>query len=113
MMKSQPLQNCFGISDERFEFVVALFGTREFEHLDFLKLMLPFDAARVFSRSARLGPKAGRPGADFDWQVLRVQRFIAVQTGEFHFGRRRQPEVCSFKVEHIRGKFRELPDAGE
>ena len=36
----------------------------EFEKLDLLELMLPLDAACVFTRGSRFGPEACRPRAD-------------------------------------------------
>ena len=46
IVQAELLQQRFGIKHQRFQFVVALLGPGELEHLDFLKLMLAEDAAR-------------------------------------------------------------------
>ena len=46
-------------------------------------------------------------------QALGVQRFVAVEAGEFDLGRGRQPQIRAFEMKHVRGEFRQLADAGE
>ena len=112
-MQAELLQHRFRVAHERFEFVVALLGPRELEHLDFLKLVLALDAARVFSRRAGFGAEAGRPRADFDRQHVGVERFVAVEAGEFHLGSGREPQIRAFEMKHVGGKFRQLAYAGK
>src|SRR5262249_55645415 len=64
IVEAETLQNRLGIAHERFEFVVAGFGTRELKQLDLLELVLAQDAARVASGGAGFGAEAGGPGAE-------------------------------------------------
>src|SRR5713226_2286255 len=84
---------------------------RKFEELDFLKLMLAKDPARIFSRGARLGAEAGSPGRDVDGEFFLRKGFVAIKIVQLDFGCRRKPEVGVLNFEEIRGKFRQLPRA--
>ena len=75
--------------------------------------MLAHNAARVFAGGARFGTKAGRPGADLDRQLVGVERFVAIKAGQLDLGRGRQPQVGALQMKHVRGEFRQLPDAGK
>ena len=46
-------------------------------------------------------------------QLVGVERFVAVQAGQFHFGRGREPQIGAFEMKHVRREFRQLADAGE
>src|SRR5437879_9726942 len=85
----------------------------ELEELNFLKLMLAKNAARIFSGGAGFGTEASRPGGDMDGEFLLGDRFVAVQIVKFDFGSGREPEVSVFQFEKISGKFRQLARAGE
>ena len=75
VMQAQPLQNSFGVSHQRFQFVVTLLRPREFEHLHLLKLVLSLQPARVASRRPRFRPETRRPRAHFQSANRRRSRF--------------------------------------
>ena len=112
-MQSQFLQNRFGILDQQFELVVAGVRPGEFEHLDFLELMLALQASGVAAGRSRFGAETRGPRAHFDRQQSLVDGFVAMQAGQFHLGRRREPQVRAFQVEHVSREFRQLADSGE
>ncbi len=113
VVQAEFLKNLFGIGDERFELLVTLFRAREFEHFNFLELVLALQAARVFSGRAGFGAKAGRPRAELDGELIGVERFVAIEASELDLGCRRQPKVRAFEVKHVGCKFGQLAHAGE
>ena len=112
-MQAELLQQRFGIKHQRFQFVVALLGPGELEHLDFLKLMLAEDAASVLAGGASFGAKAGGPGAGFDGQKSGIEGFVAIEAGELNLGGGGEPKVGAFEMKHFRGKFGQLANAGK
>src|SRR5262245_14470397 len=58
LWQSQPFENLFGASCERFEFSRRVFRTSEFHQLDFVELMLPEDPSNVLSIGAGLAAEA-------------------------------------------------------
>ena len=113
IVQTELLKDQFGIGNQRFEFRVTFFRPRELEHFDFLKLVLALQAARIFPGGSGLGAETGCPRAELDRQGVGVESFIAIETGKFDFGRRRQPKVRAFEVKHIRREFRQLAHAGQ
>src|SRR5207302_9205878 len=91
--------------------LVALLGSREFEHLHFLKLMLPENAACIFASSPRFGTKAGRPRADLNGQLIRIENLVSIEAGQLDFCGWCEPEVGSFQAEHFSRKLGQLPNA--
>ncbi len=57
----------------------------ELEELDFLELMLPENAARIFSGGACFGAEAGGPGGDADREFFFGDSFVAVEVVELDF----------------------------
>ena len=53
---------------------IGLFGPCEFDHFDFLKLVLADDAARVFARGTGLGAEAWRVGSERNGQARFVEK---------------------------------------
>src|SRR5690242_15874270 len=86
---------------------------RELEQLNFLKLVLAEDAARVFARGSRFRTETGGPRGDIYGQFFLRDRFVAIQIVQFDFGSRGEPEVGAFELEKIGGELRQLPGAGE
>ena len=75
--------------------------------------MLALQAARIFSGGACLGAKTGRPRAELHRQNVGVERFVAIEAGEFDLGGRRQPQVRALEMKHIRRKFGQLAHADQ
>ena len=112
-MQAQFLEHLFGVGDQQFLLRVTFLRPGEFEHLDFLELVLALQAARVLSCGARLGSKTCRPGAKLHRQDIGVERFLTIDAREFDLGRWREPKVRALEVEHIRRKFWQLTYASE
>jgi hypothetical protein len=68
IVQSEFLQDFFGIARQLFVLFVRFFRPRELHQFDFLKLMLPDDAAHVFAVGSRLAAEAGRVGGERDRQ---------------------------------------------
>src|SRR5437870_4710230 len=62
------LQDRFGISCQRLQLVVGVFGQGQFHQLDFFKLMLAVDSPRVAAVAAGLRTEAGRVGCELQRQ---------------------------------------------
>jgi hypothetical protein len=58
--QAQRLQNLFRVARQPLVLGVGVLGPGELDQLDFLKLMLADDAARILARRSSLGAEAGR-----------------------------------------------------
>ena len=65
--QAEGLENLFGVAGQPLVLGVGVFGAGELDQLDFLKLMLADDAARVFAGGSGLGAEAGRVGRERRW----------------------------------------------
>ena len=72
-------------------------GRGELDQLDFLKLVLANDAARVFAGGSGLGAKAGRVGREADGQARFVEDFVAIEIGDRNLGGGDEPVVVVFE----------------
>jgi hypothetical protein len=81
----QSFKNLFCVAGELFVLGVGFFGARELDQLDFLKLVLANDAARVLARRASLGAEARRISRERDGQAGLVEDFVAVEIGYRNF----------------------------
>src|SRR2546425_955318 len=86
---------------------------RELEKLNFLELMLPENAARIFSRGASFGAEAGGPGGEADREFFFRDGLVAIEIVELDFGSGRKPKVSAFQLEKIGGEFWQLARARE
>src|SRR5260370_38323491 len=86
---------------------------RELEKLNFLELMVPENAARIFSRGASFGAEAGGPGGEADREFFFGDGLVAIEIVELDFGSGRQPKVSAFQLEKIGGEFWQLARARE
>ncbi len=77
---------------------VGLFGARELDQLDLLKLVLADDAARVFARRASLGAEARRVGGERDGQPRFVENLVAIEIGDGNLGGGDEPVVAVFEL---------------
>ena len=77
---------------------VGFFGARELDQLDFLKLVLADDAARVFARRSGFGAEAGSVGGEADGQAGLVEDFVAIEIGDRDLGGGDQPVVVVFEL---------------
>jgi hypothetical protein len=77
---------------------VGLFGARELDQLDLLKLVLADDAARIFAGGAGLGAEAGRVGGERDGQPRFVENLVAVEIGDGNLGGGNEPVVVVFEL---------------
>src|SRR5260370_1325482 len=92
-MNTQLLQDHLRIPSEHFQFLVGMVGMRELYQFNFLKLMLPDDAAHIFTVRSRLAAKTWRVGGERDREPRGVQHFIAVKIRYWDFGGWNQPQV--------------------
>ena len=95
--KAEGLENLFGVAGEALVLAVGVFGARELDHLDFLKLMLPDDAPRVLARGSSFGAEAGRVGRESDGQAGFVEDFVAVEIGDGNLGGGDEPVVIKLR----------------
>ncbi len=86
-------------------FFVTFLRMREFEKFDFLELVLPQDAARVFAGGARFGAEAGSPSGHLNWQFVFREGLVAIKVVKFHFAGGRKPEIGVLNLEEVSGKF--------
>src|SRR5262252_1059570 len=81
---------------------------RELEKLDLLELVLPQNAAGVFSSCSGFRPETRSPRRYVDRQPVFGQSFITVQIVQLDFARWCEPEIAIFDFEKIGCKFRQL-----
>ncbi len=110
-MQAQLLQNSFSVPHQRFVLLVTLLWMRELEHLHFLKLVLPQDAARIFSGRTGFRAETGGPRRKVNGQLLFRQRRIAIEVMQLYFRSRCEPEVGVLQFEQVRREFRKLSRA--
>ena len=77
---------------------VGIFRTRELDQLDFLKLVLADDAARVLARGTGFGTEAGSVCGEGDGQAGFVENLVAVEIGDGDLGGRDEPVVVVFEL---------------
>src|SRR5258705_3923074 len=85
IVQTKFLQNRLSITRQTFQLIERLFGRCQFYQLNFLKLMLPVDAACVPPIATGLGTKTRRVSRKLKWQRGSVQDFIAVIIRDRHF----------------------------
>ncbi len=66
-MKAKFLKNRFGIANQRLVLFITFFRVRKFEKLNFLKLVLTQNAARIFPSGARFGAETRGPRGKRRW----------------------------------------------
>ena len=96
--KLEGFENLFGVAGEAFVLRVGLFGARELDQFNFLKLVLADDAARVLACGPGFGAEAGRIGGEADGQPRFVENFVAVEIGDGDFGGGDQPVVVILEL---------------
>src|SRR6266403_3292314 len=107
-MQAQFLQNCFGVSSQRFVLFVTFLGMRELEKFNFLELVLPQNAARVLASRSRFGAETGGPSGHLNWQFVFWNGLVAIEVVKFHFAGGREPEIGVLNLEEIGRKFWQL-----
>ena len=71
----EGFENLFGVAGEALVLGVGFFRASELDQLDFLKLVLADDAARVFAGCAGFGAEAWRVGGEARWASARRRGF--------------------------------------
>ena len=111
VVQTQTLDQRAGLADELLKHRVAVLGTSVAEHLDLVELVLADQAAGIPSGAARLGAETCSIGAVADGKRFAVQNFLPVHIGYGNLCRGDQIVIRPLQLEHIFGKFGELPCA--
>src|SRR6516164_9379208 len=82
----QSLQYLLCVCDQRLQLGIRVLWPCEFHQLDLVELVLPENAADVFSVRARLAAEAWSVCRELHRQPLAVDDVIAVNVGDRNFG---------------------------
>ena len=99
VVKSESLEDDFGVFDKGFEFVVASFGEDEFDQFDFIELVHAEDAARVATGGSGFTAEARRVGGVLHGERGAVEDFAGVDVGDGDLGGGDEVEVVAGFVE--------------
>src|SRR5690242_15998181 len=92
-MQSEFLQNLLGVPCQFLVLFVGILRPRKLHELDFLKLMLPDDAADVFAIRPSLAAEARSVGGERDRQSRLVENLVAIEIRDRNFSRWDQPQI--------------------
>src|SRR2546427_2047687 len=92
IMQSERFQDSLGIVHHLFQFVIAAFGSDDFDQLHLVELMHSDHAARSDAGGTGLRPKAWTVGAVTNGQSILFQNLLAVNIRDWRFRGRQQIE---------------------